>query len=488
MLHNLKMMKVLVLLVCVLACALAESLKHSSVHKEVQIIANLEKLKVDLNLVNTGSTDVKQYRLLLTKNEQSRLSYALALFDPNDETTYTELHHNSKAKGLPNGYVEYLLNLQKPLQPGASLSFTLRLALLHPTEPLPAKVTQSEQIFQRYRSNGKFFSPYDSDEQISEFNVGTTVVKSYSEVSGVKSTVSGESITYLWGSVPANTNEPISLHFRAEKSFVTFKQVIRDIEISQWGNVAVQEQYEVVNTAAGFHGGFSRLDYQMNPARDTAHNFETFTAILPASVSGVYYRDYLGNVTTSNFRQGRKSSVLDLRSRFPLMPSWNADFFFGYHVPSQDLLFIEKESGRLVLDTRFGSPLKTGVIDELIVRVILPEGASDIKYDVPFEVDASTTLRYTYLDTIGRPLLEFRKRNVVPFHNKMFQVSYSFPSFYIFREPLYLVFGFMMFFLASLGYTRIASTFSGSSKSKSAVSETVSTQPDTPKAVKKSKK
>jgi hypothetical protein len=61
----------------------------------------------------------------------------------------------------------------------------------------------------------------------------------------VVATVSGESIQYRWGRTPALSVEIFVLHFAAEKSFVAFRKVIREIEISQWANVAIEEHNEV---------------------------------------------------------------------------------------------------------------------------------------------------------------------------------------------------------------------------------------------------
>ena len=48
-------------------------------------------------------------------------------------------------------------------------------------------------------------------------------------------------------------------------------------------------------------GAFSRLDFQRNPnsQRNAVKQFETH---LPAAAADVYYRDVIGNVSTSNLR------------------------------------------------------------------------------------------------------------------------------------------------------------------------------------------
>lgn len=74
-------------------------------------------------------------------------------------------------------------------------------------------------------------------------------------------------------------------------------------------------------------------------------------------------------------------------------------------------------------------------------QVVLPEGASDITYSLPFDVEASRSVKYTYLDVSGRPVLVLRKAHVVPEHATKLTVDYSFPAFGEAREPLLLVAG-----------------------------------------------
>ena len=40
-----------------------------------------------------------------------------------------------------------------------------------------------------------------------------------------------------------------------------FTESARKIEISHWGNINVEEHFEIFNQAAGIKGEFSRVDY-----------------------------------------------------------------------------------------------------------------------------------------------------------------------------------------------------------------------------------
>ena len=53
-------------------------------------------------------------------------------------------------------------------------------------------------------------------------------------------------------------------------------------------------------------------------------------------------------------------------------------------------------------------------IDEMVVKVILPEGSDKLKFDIPYDVkQLPASLHYTYLDTDGSPVISVTKKNLV---------------------------------------------------------------------------
>lgn len=65
----------------------------------------------------------------------------------------------------------------------------------------------------------------------------------------------------------------------------------------------------------------------------------TFQTVLPAAATDVYYRDEIGNISTSHMRVLSDSVELDLRPRFPLFGGWKTHYVLGYNVPSYEYLF-----------------------------------------------------------------------------------------------------------------------------------------------------
>lgn len=84
-------------------------------------------------------------------------------------------------------------------------------------------------------------------------------------------------------------------------------------------------------------------------------------------------------------------------------------------------------------------------------------GARNVEFATPFTLDGnSADTHFTYLDTVGRPVLVLNKRNLVPGeHNKYFQVAYTFSRTSMLQEPLLLIGAFFFFFFFIMIYVRL---------------------------------
>lgn len=134
-------------------------------------------------------------------------------------------------------------------------------------------------------------------------------------------------------------------------------------------------------------GHFSRVDFQLQkikqgPAKDI---IEHLNLQLPAGVRGVYYYDLVGNVSTSRLRsaplipkgvQARRSSLLELRPRYPLMGGWNYSFTLGWDSPLESSGAWDAISGRHIVAVPLMTLFPGSVIDEAEIKIILPEGAA----------------------------------------------------------------------------------------------------------------
>lgn len=57
----------------------------------------------------------------------------------------------------------------------------------------------------------------------------------------------------------------MKVHYENNSPFLTITSMTRVIEVSHWGNIAVEETVDLKHTGAVLKGPFSRYDYQRQP-------------------------------------------------------------------------------------------------------------------------------------------------------------------------------------------------------------------------------
>ena len=141
--------------------------------------------------------------------------------------------------------------------------------------------------------------------------------------------------------------------------------------------------------------------------------------------------------------------------RFPMFGGWSTDFSFGYALPLSRMVSRVAGTGTLKFTATFGCPLDHVVVDELVIRVVLPEGATNIQTEIPYPAIISSDTKFTYLDVTGRPVVVIRYANVVGDHRAPFVITYRFGTLGMLREPLMLVAAFIAFFAAWIAGVRL---------------------------------
>jgi oligosaccharyltransferase complex subunit alpha (ribophorin I) len=184
---------------------------------------------------------------------------------------------------------------------------------------------------------------------------------------------------------------------------------------------------------------------------------------LPAGASDVYYKDFIGNVSTSHLRdEGRKGVVLETKPRYPLYGGWKYDFFYGFNVPSTNFLSIYGEQYELkvnVFDT-----IKNVSYNTVDFVLQMPEGAryhnnstySSIKnIDYKWSADIKHSRSYSFLDSVGRPTLLFSMKNVIDEHAGPVVITYSYPIWMLLLKPIAVAAFLFGLFVCSMIYTRV---------------------------------
>jgi oligosaccharyltransferase complex subunit alpha (ribophorin I) len=153
---------------------------------------------------------------------------------------------------------------------------------------------------------------------------------------------------------------------------------LKTVRVSYWSpELHIQEDYELQHGGARLKGHFSRIDYKLTQySHHQTQVIKDLTAILPMGAKNVYYKDVVGNISTSNLRQEKKRSVLELRPRFPLYGGWKCSWFHGYTLPFYPHLTPSSSNPEKITFTLPMSPTIGGLtLENAKMKVILPEGA-----------------------------------------------------------------------------------------------------------------
>lgn len=447
-----KMYKFLVLFISIYSITNAEQVNQQLVNKNVErtidLTSQLVKISATITLENTGKDSVRNFLIVFEPDTVGNLSYISVKDSLKEDLKLTP----TKITDHEN-YV-YSVQLKQPLAPSRTTGVTLEAVFTKALMPYPSRITQKEKQLVRYFGNHYFYSPYLTNKQTTTVTLSSRTVESYTKLKPV--TQSDSTLTYgPYNDISAFSQDRMIVHYENNSPFLSVTRLERLIEISHWGNIAVEENIEILHTGAKLKGPFSRYDYQ----RDTSsshHSIKSYKTILPAAAYNIYYRDSNGNISTSQVRTRKDWIELELRPRFPLFGGWRSSYTLGYSVPSYQYLF-RKSSTEYVLNMRLLDHVFDDMhVEELETQVVLPVGVTEVQVTAPYGVERlSDGVTYKYLDQFGRRVIKLRKTNLVEQHIQDLEIVYHWRSGLLLLEPVLLAFALYVLFIIVIIYVRL---------------------------------
>ncbi|KAJ6350042.1 hypothetical protein OIU78_006264 [Salix suchowensis] len=391
--------------------------------RRIDLSSHIVKVFLTLKVENVMTAPASEIVLAFPPAQADHLALvkAQAAIGKKKKKSYVHLDVNpTELPDAPNGTKYFSISLLNPLSSGETATLEVLYILTHSLKPFPAEISQSESQLVYFRDSALILSPYHVKQQTTFLKTPSTKVESFTRVEPTK--FAGRELKYG----PYEDRPPYSFS-------------------------PITEHYKLVHAGARHKGVFSRVEYQSRPSFSGTSSFKHLLASLPPRVHSVYYRDDIGNISSSHLRSDYRKSELEIEPRYPLFGGWKATFVIGYGLPLEDFLF-ESPDGKRYLNFSFGCPLAETVVDKLTIKVVLPEGSKDPSAAVPFPVEQRLETKYSYLDVVGRTVLVLEKKNVVPEHITPFQVYYTFKPIFMLAEPLMLASVFFLFFVACLAY------------------------------------
>jgi len=464
-------------------CLLAPSLASLSTTFENTAIVRTVELGGSLVHVTTTyaikaiKADSKIYTIALGAEEMQKTSWLEAKIKGKQSTLAVSGHGFD-----PNKHYHLLdIVLPQTLGVNSTLNIVLETVQTHATTPWPEQASQMDDLALKYKTDVFVLSPYYTSVQRTKLKARTPRVISFTTPKNLESfsqdsmaTKSSATVTYgPFNSIPPSTNEnfvskhqqPVVVHYYHDQPVLEVTQLRRSAEISHWGaNLNIEDDIHLHNAGPTLKGHFSRLEHQSNAfyKRSTPHTLPALTLHLPPGIRNTYYYDLIGNVSTSRLRVApavpksshvNRNSVLELRPRYPLLGGWNYTFTLGWDAPLGDSASWDKTTGRYIVEVPIMTPIPGAVVDDAEVKIILPEGATNVEVSQPFPAITHWIATHTtYLDSIGRPALIFKYKNLTIMHAQSIFVSYSVPFSAHLRKPFVVAIAvFSLFVLALMG-------------------------------------
>jgi len=128
-------------------------------------------------------------------------------------------------------------------------------------EMLPKKIslTQDQLVVFSDSINHVSFYPTNTQQTIVNLPSEKTDVIDYTLLNVSKE--KGKLIYNLEDVVESLSVKKLRLHYENNKALSSFTYAIKIVEVSHWGNIAIEERYKVENIGAKLEGEFGRVDY-----------------------------------------------------------------------------------------------------------------------------------------------------------------------------------------------------------------------------------
>ncbi|KAF9597916.1 hypothetical protein IFM89_022559, partial [Coptis chinensis] len=276
--------------------------------RRVDLSSHIVKVFLTLKVENTGTSPIWEVYLSFppTQVENLALVKAALVVGKRKKKTYVPLDVNlSELRDGLNGAQFYSIFLHDELKSGEIVTLEVLYILTRSLEPFPAEISQGDSQLVYYRDSAIILSPYNVKEQMTYVKTPSAKVESYTVLEPTKR-VSTELQYGKYIDQAPYSYSPIIVHFENNSPFAVVEELLREVEISHWGSVQVTEHYKLVHAGARHKGIFSRVEYQSRPSISGISSFKHLLVQLPPRVHSVYYRDGIGNISTSRLRVGAK--------------------------------------------------------------------------------------------------------------------------------------------------------------------------------------
>jgi hypothetical protein len=376
----------------------------------------LERMLITVR--NTGKADVENFTYCSHESATQGLS-SLQVAELNQEDR--DLANEMNVTGAPTGAafpddvfcVDY--GLLSPLKGGETRELVIMAKTTDHVVAYPRERKQLDLPMVLATIPSTMFSMYEIAEEKTTVKLGSE--RKATKVSeGGRSFIQTKDVLTLdtLNNVKPFTKETMNLHITLLQPLLRVTKVERDIYVSHWGKVRVEEQFDLRNDASSLKGEFSRADLLLKDDGASGAALR-FRGGLPGGAYDIRYRDEIGNISTSIVSKGPDMRYISIgfEPRFPLMGGWHTKFEVSYSIGLNWLVAKGKTGLYEMVFTQI--PVITDTVYENIVtRIHLPEGSHvaelpALKNQQSIDVGEERT----FMSVLPRPVVTMTQTNIV---------------------------------------------------------------------------
>jgi oligosaccharyltransferase complex subunit alpha (ribophorin I) len=219
----------------------------------IDLSKHIVRIQTDIQFVDQEK-DSKKYQFALFEDQSKHLSYI------NVKCGKVECEiQPSKVKDAIQFYdVTFAENIPK----GQAGIVKVTAYYTHVLVPFPEEITQQEDQLVVYEDSHLVLSSYQTTTQTTKLKLASNRVENFTPIEPLNR--KGSSLSYgpFENVQPLDANaKSIRIHYKNHAPFMTITKLVKEIEVSMWGRVSVEEIYDLLHTGAKLKGGFSRFEY-----------------------------------------------------------------------------------------------------------------------------------------------------------------------------------------------------------------------------------
>ena len=259
-------------LICFLFYFSKENIVNLNVERSINLINEVTYIEINITIKNTDLEPIDNYDYIIFKN------YSKFLLTINVDSNNC---HPEIKKLNDNEIYEYYKITFEPLNQNEEITITVNEHYFNSFIFLPEKITLKQDQKMLYKQTLNFLSSYLTKNQKTEIFFEKKNIRLIN-YTNENSTLTENGLEYkIRVNIKPYETIPFTIHYINNDPYVIINKAYISYKISHWGNIEVNQQFNIENIGAKLDGEFDRNDYDPTNIKGGRNAFTQLEAELP---------------------------------------------------------------------------------------------------------------------------------------------------------------------------------------------------------------